>query len=261
MSKKQNLVVYDNTFNLTKLNLITTSQKAVLFAILSKLQHDENVYKSERGNMTTVVSYKDIRRISGLNNMRAQDISDMVDELLNTKLEFFVDNGDGSYEIVKAPMFTLASINSKSRDVTVELSPIMESKMLIGRNEFTIIDVEVISSIRSSYAQELYRLLSQFKATGKLYIGANQWKLRFQPPESYSDYDIIRKQILPAIKGNKPHFKNLKVNIKESDRKLPPTIVFTFDSQEVQSIEESLRKSDTDDKELLEYIKANGGAL
>lgn len=138
----------------------------------------------------------------------------------------------------------------------------MESaKLQTSDSQFTAINVKELSSIRSSYAQELYRLLSQFKATGKLYIGANQWKLRFQPPESYSDYDIIRKQILPAIKGNKPHFKNLKVNIKESDRKLPSTIVFTFDSQEVQSIEESLRKSDTDDKELLEYIKANGGAL
>mgnify|MGYP000845577500 CR=1 FL=1 len=229
MSKKETThkLIYDNTFNKSRFNLITTAQKSILFAILTEVQNANDV-RSPDGYLFANVTYRRIREITGAKNLASKDIIRMVNELLNTKIEYYMYDSAGDLHIVIENIFNVASINMKTKDVYIELSRKMEQKLAVGNNSFTIVDVRELSLINSHYGQELYRLLSQFKATGKLMIGINQWRHHFDIENKYSDYYIIRKQIIPAVEKNQPYFEDLEVNVKEGDTKLPSTLVFTF---------------------------------
>lgn len=247
---KENIIVYDNTFNKTSLTIFTKIQINVLFAVLSYMRDNApknaNEYKA-------VFDFNKIRERSGNKNLHTSRIKSALDKLLKTQIEYYRDG-----EFTVANVFSHYKVNDDGK-VEIGLTPYMGEKLNLKSHGYTILNLDDFVMIENAYAKDLYRLLRQFKHTGLLSMRKKDFLKFFNPPKSYNEYDIIRKILMPAIEDNKKYFENLKVNI-EDNKVLPEVLCFTFKKHEKKLKEMSERefsKLTPEEKEIYIYIENN----
>ena len=255
MSKDvEKIVRYDNTFNKTSLSVLTKIQSDILMSVLEKMGKEVEI--DEKGNRCYIARYefKEIRDLIDSKNMQAHKIKKVFDELLNTKVEFF---GDGIY--TKANLFSSYSLTNRST-AEIVLSSQLTSKMVIGENNYTILQLEEYVSLKNKYSKELYRLLRQFRHSGLLIIKREDLLNILKPPKSYDEYNFIQKALNPAIEDNKEYFEGLKLtNFERNGNALPPVCKFSFKKHEKAKNLLTINESENEEKDLLEYIMNNGG--
>lgn len=249
-SKKEEIVMYDNTFNKTSLSVLTQVQTDVLMSVLSKMGKS----KDEEGRFVAEYNFKDIREMTEMSELYSSRLKKTLDDLINTKVEFY-ENG----VYYKGNLFSNYIINEKT-NVTITLSTDMTKKIMINEKEYTVLELKEYVDLKNRYSKELYRLLRQFRHTGLLIIKKEDLLRIFSPPKSYNEYDFIRKNLNPSIKDNERYFENLKmINFEGNGNALPDICKFTFKKHlKAENLIEMKEKED--EIELLEYIMRNGGA-
>lgn len=250
------IVVYDNTFNKTNLTFLTQAQSHVLMAVLSKM--GDNI--DDEGRFVSDYTFKEIRRMTGMKELYASRLSKILNELLKTKVEFFEDG-----KTHNGNLFLNCIANNKS-SVKITLSIDMTKKLLLNKNGYTILELNEYMALKSKYAKELYRLLRQFRHTGKLMIKKEDFLKMLLPPKTYDEYEFIRKILITAIEENKKHFKNLKMtNFTKNGNGLPSACIFTFEKHEREkdkkekSTDKNLGNYSDEEIDLIKYIMENGG--
>lgn len=243
MDKPNKIIKYDNTFNKTSLSLLTKVESDILISVLSKMGSEKNA----NGCYVARFSFRDLRETSGATNMQHYRIKKVFDTLLETKVEFFNKN---SYE--KGNLFSHYAISEDNKEAEITLTKNMTDKLIPDAKEFTILNLNEYIALPTNYSKEMYRLLRQFRYSGKKVISKQDFINMLKPPKSYGEYDIVRKVVLPAIAENRVHFEDLSINIK-SNGCLPEVIKITFKPHPKN--ESKLSQEDEDD--LLEHIRAN----
>lgn len=242
MDKPNKIIKYDNTFNKTSLSLLTKVESNILISVLSKMGSEKN----DNGCYVARFSFRDLRETSGA-NIQHYRIKKVFDTLLETKVEFFNNH---SYE--KGNLFSHYAISEDKKEAEIILTKNMTDKLIPGDKEFTILNLNEYIALPTNYSKEMYRLLRQFRYSGKKVISKQDFINMLKPPKSYVEYDIVRKVVLPAIAENRIHFEDLSINIKTNGR-LPEVIKITFKPHPKN--ESKLSQEDEDD--LLEHIRAN----
>lgn len=218
------VLAYDNTFNQTGLSFISSAEYNVLMAVLSKFNNAE---LDDTGRVTAIITFKEMREITGLKNMKRKNIINAVKVLLDTKVEFYMDN---KYTI--ANLFEKVSMYDDMKEFEITLTYEMSSKIALNlesKVQYTLINVKDVSKIKSIYGKELYRLLRQFRSTGKVMIGSSEFIEHLGIDRSkYSDYKIIRDFLYPALKSNEIYFEELRANFNDGDKELPNVLLFSF---------------------------------
>lgn len=252
----EEIISYDNTFNKTSLTLFTQVQLDVLMAVLSKMGKEVD----EEGRLIAEYKFKEIRRITRMQELYASRLIKTLSELMDTKVIFFDSNGE-SYS---GNLFSECQAQDNNI-VKVTLSKEMTKKLILNKKEYTILQLDEYVKLKNKYAKELYRLLRQFRHTGLFIIKKEDLLKVLSPPKSYNEYDSIRRILNPAIECNKEYFKELKlINFTKNGNGLPDTCKFTFKKHSRKNAEEFVKQDfgnlSEEEIDLLKYIMENGGA-
>lgn len=255
VKKNNRIIKYDNSFNKTSLSVLTEVQSDILMSVLERM--GKEVSQDVHGNDCYVAKYqfKEIRDMIDSKNMQAKRIKKVFDDLLNTKVELYEN---GIY--TKANLFSSYSLTDRST-AEIVLSSELTNKLLIGKEKYTILELDEYVNLKTKYSKELYRLLRQFRHTGLLIIKKADLIKSLNPPKSYNEYDFVRKIVLPSIDDNKEYFNKLRIiNIEGKGNSLPDVCKFAFVKHEKRDLRKAFAGKSEEEVELLKYILEHGGS-
>jgi len=221
------IVKYHNHMNTVHFNGFNAIELNLLLSICSKIR--------DEGTHTVVYSFEDLRKLS---QYTATATKSFVKSLENTydkliKLNFKIGT---EIHFTKFVLFTEYTIDSENQEVTISVN----SKFSYILNEltanFTRFELNEFVSLQSKYAKNLYRLLKQYRSTGKVYFTIDDFKNKLAIPRSYALCDIDRKVLKPIQTELYPLFQNFRIEkVKSKKRGTPVThIHFSFTPQKLR---------------------------
>lgn len=201
--KSNSIVVYKNDFNSVPLRNFTATEMNLLFTIMSKMRN--------QGLSTVKFNFHELKELSKYNKETA--IKSFVDDLESTydkliKLNVKIGN---SREWTKFVFFTKYKISLDNQTIEIEINE--EFKHLINEisGHFTKLELEEITSLKSSYSKNLYRLLKQYRGTGYRIFTIEEFRELMDIPDSYKMGNIDQQILTPIKKQLPPYFPNLKI--------------------------------------------------
>lgn len=215
-AKKSN-VVYKNDLNLVSMRKFNSKEMDIFYALCSKMR--------ERGLKEVTFTFNYIRTIA---NYTAHDKQRFVEDLQETyknmlQMIYKVETQD---EIEYFVLFTGFRINTKNETVTISVNPRFEYILNNINSNFTSFELLHFTSIRSTYAKTLFRMIKQYHSTGVFAIDIDDFKFIFDVPKSYRMCHIDDKVIKPAIKDLSEFYNVTCEKLKDGRR--VKTLVFHF---------------------------------
>jgi plasmid replication initiation protein len=225
--KSNSLVVYKNDFNTVPLRNFTATEMNLLFTIMSKMRN--------QGLNSIKFNFHELKELSKYNKETA--IKSFVDDLESTYdklIQLNVKIGN-SRQWTKFVFFTKYSVDIDEQTVEIKINE--EFKHLINEisGNFTKLELEEITTLKSSYSKNLYRLLKQYRSTGYRIFTIEEFRELMDIPDSYKMGNIDQQILTPIKKQLPPYFHNLKIKkIKGTgrDSRKIKYIEFTFSSDD-----------------------------
>lgn len=136
------------------------------------------------------------------------------------------------------PLFAFFECDYKKEILKVELSKYYEYILNRLSANFTTYELEEFTSIRSTYAKTIYRLLKQWRTTGRKEFTIEEFKVLLDISKYYQICDIDRLAIKPILKELSTYFRNLKVKKVKSNKRGNPVVAYEFiwEAEEIKSI-------------------------
>lgn len=149
-------------------------------------------------------------------------------------------------------LFTTFKIDRKRQLLKISVNK--DFKFILNElvKNFTRFDLHEFIKLDSKYSKTLYRLLKQYRSTGRYEVGIEKFKEIMDSPNSYSNKHIMDKIIKASINelNSKSYFQNLTCIPKYAHRRGRPVIgyIFTFTPEICQnkdkySSEEKMKNS------------------
>ncbi|WP_145435183.1 replication initiation protein, partial [Staphylococcus hominis] len=91
----------------------------------------------------------------------------------------------------------------------ISTSPNLKHILNSITNNFTKFELQEMTHLKSTYAKNMFRILKQFKHSGYVKIGIDDFKTRLDVPNSYQMNDITKRVLKPIIKELGSIFNNL----------------------------------------------------
>ena len=198
------VVRYDNYMNELKFSNFTQVDLNFLMALCSLMKdRDTNEISFSFSELRKLTDYKK----SNSSKEFAEDLEQMNDRLMkiNCKLKTRT-------KTVMFVLFPTFEIDFEKQLLKVAVNP--KFKFLLNEitKNFTKFELHEFISLSSKYSKNLYRLLKQFKATGRYEVSINDFRDKMDCPETYAGKYIMDKVIKPSIDelSNKTYFQGLK---------------------------------------------------
>lgn len=230
------IVKYGNYMNNLKFSGFTSVDYNFLMVLCSKL----------RGQKTeeVVVSFDELRENTGYTQHNAKqfisDIMRMNNKLM--KMNCVLENNGTIYQFV---LFHTFATDTVRKQLVVAVNKNFQFILNELAKNFTRFELNEFVNLDSKYAKSLYRLLKQFKNTGKYEVSIDDFRYRVDCPVSYTNKHVMDKIIKPALNELRCYFQNLKCKPKYACKRGNPVIgyLFTFTPQkDVQKPEGSQGK-------------------
>lgn len=131
-------------------------------------------------------------------------------------------------EIIMFVLFPTFAINKQTLTVSVNERFRFILNELV--KNFTRFDLQEFVTLESKYSKSLYRLLKQYRTTGKYETEVNDFRLKMDCPESYNNKHFMQNIINPALKNLQGYFQNLQCEPKYAHKRGNPVLgyIFTF---------------------------------
>ncbi|HAC5789039.1 TPA_asm: RepB family plasmid replication initiator protein [Listeria monocytogenes] len=213
-------VVYRNEMNLVPLRNFTAAEIDLFFAMCNKLK-EQNTQKIR-------ISFGELKHLSNYYhrslNRFTTDLSHIYDKMLNLT---YTERGEKGF--TRFVLFTSYTVNIEEQYLEIAINNDLEYVLNQITGDFTKFELQELSSLKSSYSKNMFRLLKQFKHTGYMYLTIEDFRERLDIPNSYRMTDINRNVFKPIINELSMIFKNLSINkIKAKKGRKITAIEFTF---------------------------------
>lgn len=223
------IVKYDNYMNNLKFSGFTSVDLNFLMALCSQMR--------DKGTSTIQFTFFELKKITGYTcKSTRQFVSDIM--RMNNKLMEMRCTLEKDDEIFQFILFPTFHINLKTETLTVSVN---ERFMFILNDltkNFTRFELGQFIDIDSKYAKNLYRLLKQFRCTGRYEVSMENFRERMDCPASYTNKHVMDKLIKPSLKelNGKGYFQNLKCETKCAHKRGAPVIgyIFTFTPEKIR---------------------------
>lgn len=186
------LVVYGNDFNFMPLPKLTENEMNFFMAIITKLREKREL----EFNFSDFVY--DLHLKSNLSAYELeQAFYKLAEKMLDFKVKYTTKNS--AYAFVCFERMRLEFRTNKLEITAQKDFYELITNLQLG---FTQFELKEFIGIKGKYAKNLYRLLKQFRNTGKVLIYQNDWQgfcEAMQIPVSYKMCDIDRQILNPAI--------------------------------------------------------------
>ncbi|MDK8168269.1 replication initiation protein, partial [Enterococcus faecalis] len=132
-------------------------------------------------------------------------------------------------EIEYFVLFNGFKIDKKQKFVEVRVNQDLDYIINGLTTEFSRFELSAFTSIRSTYAKTLFRLLMQYRSTGYYVVSIEDFRELLDIPEYYQMGNIDQKVLKPAMKELHNYFENLEVTkIKAKKGNKIAKLEFTF---------------------------------
>lgn len=225
--EENEVVQYGNSINDTALKGLVSTGLDLFFALC-------NLAK-DKGPDLLSYDYQIMKKKTGMSDQSDEFASvafGKATDIIN-RLRFAVhDEETGKSKYVT--LFPTCENNPDTKTLTVRVNPdAMILLSSIGTN-FTAFELGQFVKLKSKYSKNLFRLLKQFRSTGKYWVDMDKLRELMDCPENYPNREFIRNCINVAVKElNNGYFENLKAKPEYGNGRGKPIVkyVFTFKKQ------------------------------
>ncbi|MDR3960213.1 MAG: replication initiation protein [Streptococcus sp.] len=221
MSDKSELAVkYQNELNLVPLKNFNAKQMDLFFALCARMK--------DKGVENIRFSFEELKELSDYKMTATKafvaDLEKLYKDMLN--LSYRTENDD---EIEYFVLFNGFKIDKKQKFVEVRVNQDLDYIINCLTTEFSRFELSAFTSIRSTYAKTLFRLLMQYRSTGYYVVSIEDFRELLDIPEYYQMGNIDQKVLKPAMKELHNYFENLEVTkIKAKKGNKIAKLEFTF---------------------------------
>ena len=219
------IVKYKNHINELQFKGFTSSDFDFFMYLCAKMK--------EKDEEVITVTLAEVRKSSGyfmhVSNSELTEILDsMKDKLQTIKAKFEDGTKRGSFVL-----FPTLLIDTKEGTLKVRVNP--DFKYLLNnftqkqkKEGFTKFELQEFVQLNSKYSKTIYRLLKQFRTTGRYEIQADELRKLLGCPDCYENKHIIEKIINPALEELKKDFRELKCEPIRAGRRGRPIVRYCF---------------------------------
>lgn len=190
------------------------------------------------------LKFDDIKKLAAYKNY-----SQFIENFINTNkkllnLNFKLENED---KIVQFALFPTFVIDKKNEILEVRVNEPFSYLLNELTGNYTPLELQQSSNLKSTYAKQIFKKLKRFKDTGKWIVSLDDFKKYLDIPKSYKIGQISTKVLVPSIKELSPYFIGLAcdpITKKSSSGRGRPSVVgYEFSFQ--QEIKEKYKNMDT----------------
>ena len=125
-------------------------------------------------------------------------------------------------------LFEIFEVDLEKRTIEVKVSANFDYILNKLETQFTRYELEEFTSIRSTYAKTMYRLLKQWRTLGQKEFSVEDLKRILDTPKTYRSSEIDRLVLKPILSQLSPYFQNLKVKKIKSNKRGNPVLGYEF---------------------------------
>lgn len=222
MKKDTELTVrYQNELNLVPLKNFNAKQMDLFFALCARMK--------DKGLKNIRFSFEELKELSDYKMTATKafvtDLEKLYKDMLNLSYRTEDEN-----TIQYFVLFNGFKIDKKNKFVEVSVNPDLEYIINGLTTEFSKFELSAFTSLRSTYAKTLFRLLMQYRSTGYYVVHLEEFRDLMDIPKSYRQMGQIDQKVLqPALRELNNYFKNLEVTkIKAKKGNKIAKLEFTF---------------------------------
>jgi len=213
------VVKYHNDLNTVPMRNWTKEEMNFFFSIIAKLR-DEGTREVTFGKYELA----DLANYTITHNKRFEETM----ETLVKKISqiHYVERTSNSLELMNLFSRFRVDWNDDLSDLTATVKVTEEFEYVVNQLnvEFTSYELKEFTTIRSTYAKTVYRLLKQWRTIGKKEFSIDEFKRLLDTPDYYGPSHIDKNILEPVMRELPEFFKNLKVKkVKANTRGNPVT--------------------------------------
>lgn len=215
------IVKYDNYMNSLKFTGFTTTDFNFLMLLCSKTYNKDT--------KEIIIPFDELRQKTAYTRTSVQQfIADL--ERMNEKLMKVTCKLKTETKIIMFVLFPTFEIDVEQQTLTVAVNEKFQFILNELIKNFTRFDLQEFIKLDSKYSKTLYRLLKQFKTTGRFEIKLNDFRKRIDCPESYSNKYVMDLIIKPSLEELRHYFTDLQCTVQYARKRGKPVegYVFTF---------------------------------
>ena len=199
------IVKYNNDFNLLPMPELKAIQMDMFMAIISltKDKKENTPFLKKFFNpdkRKIIIPQKKFIELCRLNDskMDYKEIFFAIDDCLKKLCNFLISYQKDERTIYNFVCFEEASIIAD--EVHITLQSRFYDMIINKKFGFTAFELAEFAELSGKYTKTLYRLLKQFRTTGKAYFEWEEFCRIMKIPENYRQIDIDQRILKPAIK-------------------------------------------------------------
>ncbi|EAJ2485653.1 replication initiation protein [Campylobacter coli] len=269
------IVKYNNDFNLLPMPELKAIQMDMFMAIISltKDKKENTPFLKKFFNpdkRKIIIPQKKFIELCRLNDskMDYKEIFFAIDDCLKKLCNFLVSYQKDERTIYNFVCFEEANIIAD--EVHITLQSRFYDMIINKKFGFTAFELAEFAELSGKYTKTLYRLLKQFRTTGKAYFEWEEFCRIMKIPENYRQIDIDQRILKPAIKElskERNLFDQIRVPFKNLAYEKEKTagrgrggkvsgITFTFKPEniEMQKLENESQKIMSDEQKYLKIL-------
>lgn len=179
------------------------------------------------------LNHKDYAAIFKIGEQEARDDLRKAIKGFKGKVIQFYEDWEGESADVEYDWTHVRRIALRRGKYSININPMLRQHLepLAHNLNFTGLDLEDLSKLKSKWSQRLYEALCQFRTTGLWTITLKGLRERWDLPESYKNFYLLRTRVLePAIRELKQIslFQSLTMSVKENEKKVNEALMFQF---------------------------------
>jgi Protein involved in initiation of plasmid replication len=247
------IVQYHNDFNTVPLRGFSEREKRIVMALLHQVKNkDTEIVK---------IDFDSLRSLTGWNETKShaskQEFVTYLTGLSKKigQLQGVLRSENGLRSIVFNLFPTFIIDGEKTNTLTVRINS--EFKYLTNLFDmFTAFELEDYNKMSTSYGQELYRLIKQFRTTGFYRVKIEELRHLLSVPEKYSNADMDKRVFSKTtIIDLTNAFPNFKIKQERGTGRGRPIIgyTFTFDKEKTNQYEIDRKK----EEQIAQFWKTN----
>ncbi|EAJ4490393.1 replication initiation protein [Campylobacter coli] len=269
------IVKYNNDFNLLPMPELKAIQMDMFMAIISltKDKKENTPFLKKFFNpdkRKIIIPQKNFIELCRLNDskMDYKEIFFAIDDCLKKLCNFLVSYQKDERTIYNFVCFEEANIIAD--EVHITLQSRFYDMIINKKFGFTAFELAEFAELSGKYTKTLYRLLKQFRTTGKAYFEWEEFCRIMKIPENYRQIDIDQRILKPAIKElskERNLFDQIRVPFKNLAYEKEKTagrgrggkvsgISFTFKPENIQmqKLENESKKIMSDEQKYLKIL-------
>ena len=214
---RNEVVKYHNDLNTVVMRTWTSEEMNFFFAILTKAK--------EQGLKKLVFDTDELKQLASSSRKYRWEETVVSAVKKIGQLTYF-EQSEKKFRVMT--LFELLEVDLEKRIVEVKVSSNFDYILNKLETQFTRYELEEFTSIRSTYAKTMYRLLKQWRTVGRKEFSVDDLKRILDTPESYRPSEIDRLILKPIKEQLSPYFVDLKVKKIKSNKRGTPVLGYEF---------------------------------